>query len=391
MPQYANRRQQKNRRRMITGAAGVCLAFVVSVALVSATPADPDGEHNKPGPNVSADLPDKITMWQPPRAPVNPSPPVGPVVVPTTTPRSEPTTTPTTDPEPTSEPTSPEATEPPPSGEPDVPAGDGSFPTMESTGPDIPVAQMKASDSIATEETGQVIEGLNISSAVKVVHDDVVIRNSRINHTATKSGQYALHIATKSDGSCPQNVVVENIEIVGDRSVLVDTAKTVYAACPFTLRDSRIYDVGNGVRITSGARLEGNFILNNHFVPGSGAHRGGVALNGGSGNVIVGNTIDCEGTGCSGGLVMYGDFAPVTDILIEGNLINTTGSYCTYGGSLDSKKYPKGTNIKYIGNHFGRKYFPTCGRYGVRAGWDGGNEGNEWRGNVWHDTGEIIP
>lgn len=245
--------------------------------------------------------------------------------------------------------------------------------------------------SITTEEDGQVIEGVNVTSRVKIIHDDVIVRDSRINHVATKSGQYALHITTKNDGSCPDNVVIENIEIVGNTDILVDTAKTVYGRCPFTLRNSRIYDVGNGVRITNGARIEGNFILNNHFVPGSGAHRGGVALNGGSDNVIIGNTIACEGTGCSGGLVMYGDFSPVSNILIQENLINTTGSYCTYGGSLDSKKYPKGTHIRYIGNHFGRAYFPTCGRYGVRAGWNGSYEGNEWRDNVWHDTGEIIP
>lgn len=305
---------------------------------------------------------------------------------------SKATPTPTPTPTPTKTPPSPKPSEPEtPSPQPSSPPDNGPFPTMDTTGPRVSVSSLRSSGSITTEENGQVIEELNITSRVKIVHDDVVVRNVRINHTAEKSGQYALHIDQKSNGSCPKNVVIEHIEIVGDTSVLVDTAKTVYAECPFTLRDSRIYDVGNGVRITNGARVVGNYILNNHFVPGSDSHRGGVALNGGHDNEIVGNTIACEGTGCSGALVMYGDFAPVSDILIEENLLNTTGSYCTYGGSLDSKEYPDATNVRYIDNHFGREYFDTCGRYGPKAGWDGSNEGNVWSGNVWHDTGEEIP
>jgi hypothetical protein len=316
MPQYDNRRQQTNRRCVITVVTAVVLTFVASATPASAQPTDPERQAT---------------------------------------------------------------------------VGDGTFPTMESTGPDIPASQMKMSNSITTSKTGQVIEGLNISSRVKIVHDDVVVRNSRINHTATKSGQYALHITKKSNGSCPENVVIENVEIVGDPSVLADNAKTVYGACPFTLRDSRVYDVGSAIRITNGSRLENNYIRANFYIPGSGTHRSGVGLNGGRGHQIIGNNIECEGPGCSGALVMYGDFARVRDVLVQGNLLNTTGSYCTYAGSVKSKPYPVAENVRYVGNHFGRKFFDTCGRYGTAAGrFSGGGPGFVWKDNVWADTVQAV-
>jgi hypothetical protein len=385
------------------------MALVLVVAVVGGTMAYASTRPDEQPVEVSAQAQDRaelprpgptLTWWIPTSPPSSsPTPTAGPTVTPTRspTPTASSTTlpTPTSSPRPTRTPTPTKNPSPPvsPTQDPDPTddPGNGDFPTMGSTGPTISVSDMKVSGSVESSKNGQVIEAVNVTSRIKITHDDVTVRNSRINHTATKSGQYALFIATKDDGSCPENVVIENIEIVGDTSVLIDKAKSVYGRCPFTLRDSRIYDVGNGVQLTSGARVEGNFILNNHFVPDSGSHRAGVALNGGTNNVIVGNTIACEGTGCSGGLVMYGDFGPVQNILIQGNLINTTGSYCTYGGSLPSKEYPKGTYIRYIGNHFGREYFPECGRYGVRSGWNGDYEGNEWRNNVWHDTGEVIP
>lgn len=327
--------------------------------------------------------------------------PTATVVAPTTTPTTEPDPSPSEshpdeppdEPNPTSPPDEPPEDDPDDDGDDDHedPNYTGDFPTMDSTGPRVPVSSMKSSPSITTERNGQVVEELNVEGRVKIVHDDVTVRNARINHVAQESGQYALQIAEKSNGSCPENVVIEHIEIVGDTSVLNDDAKSVYGECPYTLRGSRIYDVGTGVRIVHGSRIEGNFIRANFYTPGSGTHRSGLGLNGGADHVIAGNTIECDGPGCSGALVMYGDFAQVQNVLIEHNLFNTTGSYCTYAGSLDSKPHPVASNVRYIDNHFGRKFFDTCGRYGPVAGRDSnGGTGFVWEGNVWADTGEPV-
>src|SRR5690625_1201682 len=274
----------------------------------------------------------------------------------------------------------------------DVPGPDSDgFPTMESTGPLVPRPELHPSDSASSEEDGEVIEQLEVDGRVRITHDDVVLRNVRSNNIATRPGQYALLIEANPDGRCPTGVLVQHIEVVGDVEVLDDQAKAVYAPCPFTLEDSRIYGVGSAVRLTSGSVVRGNYILADLSNEGSDTHRSAIGINGGSHNVIDGNTVTCEGPGCSGAFVMYGSNARITDTLVTGNLFNTTGSYCTYAGSLDSKQYPIALDVRYIDNAFGQMFFDTCGRYGPVAGLNsGGGPGFVWQGNTWESTGGDV-
>lgn len=274
---------------------------------------------------------------------------------------------------------------------PSSPSAPALFPTMETTGPRVSPADLQPSDPIVSSFDGQVIERLDVRTRIKVVHDDVTVRDVRITFDVKHTGAYALQVSSSRDGTCPTGVLVEHIEIIGETDGLPDNAKAVYGSCPFTLRNSRILDVGSGIRITSGARIERNFIHANHSVPGSGSHRSGVGLNGGSDNVILGNSIECEGEGCSAALALYGDFAQVENVLVQDNLFNTTGSYCTYAGSLKSKAFPQASGVQYVGNVFGRKHHDGCGRYGPVAGNDSTATGHVWRDNVWQDTGLELP
>jgi len=91
---------------------------------------------------------------------------------------------------------------------------------------------------------------------------------------------------------------------------------------------------------------------------------------------------------------MYGDFDPIDNILIEYNLFNTDGGYCTYGGSAgvaSGKPYPHGTNVRYLNNRFGKVYYSSCGDVGPVAAWEY-NSGNVWSGNAWADgSGAVNP
>ncbi|HSN43408.1 MAG TPA: hypothetical protein VLR88_05060, partial [Propionibacteriaceae bacterium] len=216
-------------------------------------------------------------------------------------------------------------------------------------------------------------------------------RNVRITQVSGRAGQYALVVSPTADGSCPRNVQIEHIEVVGDRDVLAPGTKAVYGECPLTLRSSRIDHVASGVRITHHTVVEDNYIRADHWEQGDDSHRSGIGLNGGAHNLVRGNTITCEGPGCSGALVLYGDFSRVEDVLVEGNLFATTGSYCVYAGSLGSKPYPVAKDVRFIGNSFSRRYFPTCGRFGPVAGRDhGGGPGFAWEHNYWLNTDAEV-
>jgi len=122
------------------------------------------------------------------------------------------------------------------------------------------------------------------------------------------------------------------------------------------------------------------------------AHMSGIGSNGGNNNQIIHNNIDCQETACSGALVMYGDFEPIANVLIQQNLFASPGSYCTYAGSVSGKPYPNATNVRYLDNLWSKKYTPVCGMYGPVTSW-AWNAGNVWNsGNRWQDgSGPVNP
>ncbi|BBH68026.1 hypothetical protein ACTI_47110 [Actinoplanes sp. OR16] len=144
-----------------------------------------------------------------------------------------------------------------------------------------------------------------------------------------------------------------------------------------------------------GANMERNVTIRDSYLHGwvytEGAHQTAIGSNGGGNFTVVHNNLECQSKGCSSALSLYGDFSPIDGALIQNNLFNTDGGYCTYGGSTDAKPYPIGTNIRYVDNLFGKKFGPKCGYYGPVATFEM-HEGNAWTGNRWQDgSGNVKP
>jgi hypothetical protein len=118
-----------------------------------------------------------------------------------------------------------------------------------------------------------------------------------------------------------------------------------------------------------------------------------VISNGGDGFVVRHNTLSCDvgtpgnastGGGCSGGVVLLGDFGPITNVVVDNNLING-GAYCMYAGSSPEKPYPSATNVQITNNRFGRALYSNCGVYGPVTAFTP-NAGDTFTGNAWADT-----
>lgn len=261
--------------------------------------------------------------------------------------------------------------------------GDGEFPSPATTGFRVPESSLQESSTITSSFDGQVIEAMDVTGSIQIDHDNVTVRDSRLHYTGT----YGLHVRKRSDGSCPVGTLFEYVEVDGSRAA--DDRTPVYGeGCEWTLDHAYVHDTGRSVKVVHDNVVSNSYIHTSRT--GSDSHRGAVGNNGGSNNAVINNVLICEGRGCSAAIPMYGDFAPVDGMLVQGNLIATTGSYCAYGGSIDSKKFPNGSGVKFIDNRFSTQFFPTCGRYGVISGFDDGIRGNEFRGNVWHESGEPI-
>lgn len=261
-------------------------------------------------------------------------------------------------------------------------SGDPVFPTIASTGPRT--ANLTASGPVTSSSDGQIIQNLDVTGQVNIRNDNVVVRDVRIHGTGT----YMITTSKKSDGQCPVNVRFEYIEIDGAQAAENDIP--IYSACGnMTIDHAYVHNVGRSSRLTNNVTVSNSYVFSNR-TGDSGAHRGAVGINGGSDNVIYNNVLRCQGTGCSAAIPNYGDFAPIVNLRIEHNLLATTGSYCAYGGSLPGKPYPDGTNIDFIDNHFSTEFYPGCGHFGPVSGFANNVRGNEWRGNVWHETGLPV-
>ncbi|WP_193311271.1 right-handed parallel beta-helix repeat-containing protein [Georgenia satyanarayanai] len=281
-------------------------------------------------------------------------------------------------PEPTPEPQPTPAPEPTP-----APGTDGQWPTPETTGPRYD-ADRRVTGGFESSRDGEVIERLEIDGRLTVTHDNVTVRDVTVNGTGT----YMVQVKPGNDGQCPENVRFEYVEIDGAKAAENDIP--LYSPdCGYTFDHGHIHNVGRASRVVHDTTISNSYIFSDR-TGNSGAHRGGIGNNGGTNNALLNNVIKCEGTGCSAALPMYGDFRTIDGYRVEGNLLATTGSYCAYGGSLDSKPFPDGRNIRFIDNHFSTEYFDSCGRYGAISGFDDGVRGNEWKGNVWHETGKPV-
>lgn len=120
------------------------------------------------------------------------------------------------------------------------------------------------------------------------------------------------------------------------------------------------------------------------------------------------NTVACDApdvppdAGCSAALTGYGDFEPVKDNLIQGNLfVHNSGGFCAYGGSSGadgSKPFGRQTEkIRFVDNVWqrgtrpGEKGEPVCGYWGPITDFDPTRPGNVWKNNRFDDGTVIMP
>jgi hypothetical protein len=253
------------------------------------------------------------------------------------------------------------------------------FPSPANTGPrTAPTEEVESFDSSAN---GEVIEGLTINGRLTIEHDDVIVRDVIVMGTET----YMIRIREKADGECPSNVLIEYTEVNGENAP--PNAIAVYGGdCGYTFDHGYVHNTGRGIRLVNDVTVTNSYV---HVARTySGAHRTAIGHNGGHNLRVVHNTLFCELDGCSSALSMYGDFAPVEDVLIQHNLLATSGHYCIYGGSFENNPYPEASNIRILDNHFSTSLAENCGISAMIVGFDDGIRGNEYRGNVWHENGQ---
>ncbi len=264
------------------------------------------------------------------------------------------------------------------------------FPGSNNTG--IPIGKrLPARDrGIQIYEDGAVMENIEVTGQIDIRADNVLIRNSKIHGF-----------------------------------VYLDTDQPEWTNDAFTIRDT---EINNGNSQRGGVSL-GNYTLervnihggqmsalcvkdcvvsdswfHGQYVPSDQDwHLGGFLSNGGSNMVVQRNTIACDtpnnemGGGCSGDLNLFGDFAPVENILIDGNLFleSPGATYCLNLGYNAFKPFgPDASNVDVTNNTVQRGANGKCASVAVGTDYMIGGipaPGNSWTNNSWDDGTLVNP
>ena len=227
-------------------------------------------------------------------------------------------------------------------------------------------------------KAGTVIDSLDIPYCVNVFANNVTIQRSYIHC----NGYYL--VKTYDGQTYYTGLNVTDTEIDGENNANNEPIAIMGTTNAHYLRLNIHGLASSGPRLESGDVMEDSYI--HDFVPFSGCHEAGSSANDGGDNITVEhNNIDVNTTQCGGfALEIADDFGYYTNVLIENNLFNTGGPYCTQAGvNVPQNQYSnRSTYIQYIDNVFGREYNAECGQYGPESEW-GNTTGDVWAGNTW--------
>jgi hypothetical protein len=183
-------------------------------------------------------------------------------------------------------------------------------------------------------QNGTVIDGMIINGPLRVMADDVVIKNSEITFNS----------AWGVDAEGAKNFTIQDSDIVGPGSS-GDSNSAILGSGTFLRND--ISQVENGITLTGGSStVKGNYI---HDLEDSASdpHYDGISVQGGQDGVLIeGNTILARDTSA---VFIKNDFGAINDVNVTNNFLGGTPGYDIYvdgranGGPI--------TNVSITDNH----------------------------------------
>lgn len=267
--------------------------------------------------------------------------------------------------------------------EPDTPV----FPGEDDTGvpPDVELEPYAGPCTLTETTVLSGVDATGVCPAIVVQAPDVRIEDSRVPRVEST--------ATQVDPSF-------SVEVVDSEVVAGEWIGGAVWGSNLTVRRVEVTGGQHSVHCGSHCVVEDSWLHDQFNPDGEAAHNNAFITNGGTDMVVRRNTLHCTpelngtGGGCTADLSLFGDFEPVTDVLVEDNLFKANDesiSYCAYGGDAPGKPYPEAADIVFRDNVFERGPNGTCGVYGAVTSFDAASTGNEWQDNTWDDGSPVTP
>ncbi len=262
-------------------------------------------------------------------------------------------------------------------------------PPSSSAWPDATNTGYEPTGVALTNYTGPcTITAANTTIDAKTINCDLTVRANNV-HITRSLIKGAINSGSYSEQS---GLVISDTTIqCGCLSVGATDTPSAIQESNYTLLRVNLSGSGHG------AAIRNNVVIQDSWIHGLGgntdAHKDGVFSGGGTNVTIRHNNIECNDgshAGCTSAIGLLTDFEVTTYHTIDNNLLNTNGASCFYAWGGPQKAY-KSNHITFTNNHFGRKINGKCGSEGPVAYWDKTQPGMVWSGNVWDDTGAVVP
>ena len=248
------------------------------------------------------------------------------------------------------------------------------FPDAGSTGVPDGVALSAYAGPMTVRTAGAVIDAKRVVGGLRITARDVVITRSEIKGTVhvEPSGSVTITDSTVDGGTSPDsavsqyNLTLRRVEVVGARA---------------------------SVGCAGNCLVEDSWLHGQYMPAGSDWHGDGFLTNGGDDMVLRHNTLACDsrptgaGGACSAAVAAYGDFEPVTNLVVEGNFFAPSpAGFCMYAGFDPGKPHGRAAaGIVVTDNVFARGSNGRCAAYGPVTAVAPTGRGNVFSGNTWDD------
>lgn len=267
------------------------------------------------------------------------------------------------------------------------------FPDLETTGV-TPGTTLTPMNSVTLNQPGQVFENALVTGSIAVTAQNVTIRNVKLIASNPSGAAIGVRPGQNWDRT-DANLVVDHVEI--DMNGLPNIKGIGFNG--YTLRNVFMHNGADCAHFSRNVVIQDSLCVvgldvNRDAVPDSGdagdfcrgtSHFDGFQYTGG-GNVTIDHNTVRNPCGQTSAMLITNDpgfNSPISNMAITDNLM-AGGGYTLYCRDADDTV----ASETVTGNRFARTYFPRAGRYGPTAYCD---RTTTFAGNVWDDTGALIP
>lgn len=201
-------------------------------------------------------------------------------------------------------------------------------------------------------------------------------------------------------GTPVKGILIQDSEFDGNQENLGSKQAIKNDHAQLTLLRLHVHHWPRALTVTRGETLVINCYLHDLTADGvKEAHKENIYVAGGENQAYVGNRIignasrineDITVLSISAALAIYnqgGGLPDLKNILIANNYFDGECSYTLYCGAAKGKKGKFATGMTVTGNVFSRSYNRKSGLYGPATSFNGSDQSNSWKENLWGERG----